>query len=163
MKLTAIQLISIVAFSFVLFGIIIKLCAFFDIGQDVYGFYLAFFAFIIISLMILPSDYMKLNDESPQPSEPASKKDAPSAPSAPSVPSTPTSKKGESKSKSSIPYNVSSDISSTISSDISSTAKSTGPSSENKSKPQLSKETNLGINFLGTIADLVTSVFIKQT
>jgi len=64
MKLTFRQLMGTVAFSIVLIYIIIKICAFFGIGQDVYGFYLAFFAFIILSLMILPSDYMSLKDES---------------------------------------------------------------------------------------------------
>lgn len=43
--------------------IIVQLCAFFDVGEDVYGFYLAFYVFIILSLIVLPNDYLKLNGE----------------------------------------------------------------------------------------------------
>jgi len=56
-------LFTIVCISIFLMYIIVQLCAFFDVGEDVYGFYLAFYVFIILSLIVLPNDYLKLNGE----------------------------------------------------------------------------------------------------
>jgi len=78
-------LLLTIGFSMVIISIIVTLCSFFGAGQDVYGFYIAFFVFIIVTIIVLPNDYnhITLPSSSPTPSAPQAPAPAPPAPSAP--------------------------------------------------------------------------------
>lgn len=55
MKLNSI--ITIIGVSLLLFYGIIKILEFYGIGINVYGSYIAFYIFILISILILPNNY----------------------------------------------------------------------------------------------------------
>lgn len=48
-------ILSIIGFSWILIYIIIQILTFYGIGSNVYGVYLAFFIFIILSIVVLPN------------------------------------------------------------------------------------------------------------
>jgi hypothetical protein len=54
------SLLILIGSSIVIIVILMKIFAFFSIGEDVYGFYLAFFVFIVLSIIILPNHYQEL-------------------------------------------------------------------------------------------------------
>jgi hypothetical protein len=51
--------ITLIGLSVVFFYSIIQILKFYGIGEDVYGVYLLFYAFLVISILILPNDYPK--------------------------------------------------------------------------------------------------------
>jgi hypothetical protein len=52
--------ITLLGLAMVFFYSLIQIFAFYGISEDVYGVYLLFYIFIIISLFILPNDYPKV-------------------------------------------------------------------------------------------------------
>lgn len=46
--------ITLICFSLLIFYCLIQILSFYGIGQDVYGPYLLFYIFLLISIMILP-------------------------------------------------------------------------------------------------------------
>jgi len=53
-------LLTIIGFSSIMIYIIIQILNFYGVGSNVYGIYLAFFVFILLSLVILPNNYPTL-------------------------------------------------------------------------------------------------------
>lgn len=51
--------ITLIGISIILFYSIIQMLKFYGVGEDVYGVYLLFYIFIIISILVLPNDYSK--------------------------------------------------------------------------------------------------------
>jgi hypothetical protein len=51
--------ITLIGLSIVFLYSLIQILKFYGIGEDVYGVYILFYIFIIISVMILPNDYPK--------------------------------------------------------------------------------------------------------
>ena len=51
--------ITLIGISIILFYSIIQMLKFYGVGEDVYGVYLLFYIFIIISILVLPNDYPK--------------------------------------------------------------------------------------------------------
>jgi len=49
--------ITLIGISIVFFYSITQILKFYGVGEDVYGVYILFYIFIIISILILPSDY----------------------------------------------------------------------------------------------------------
>lgn len=49
--------ITLIGMSVVFFYTLIQILKFYGIGEDVYGVYILFYIFIIISILILPNDY----------------------------------------------------------------------------------------------------------
>jgi hypothetical protein len=58
MKLSSI--ISILGVSILLFYAIVNILNFYGISESVYGIYLLFYVFMIVSMIVLPNDYPKL-------------------------------------------------------------------------------------------------------
>ena len=54
------DLITMLGVSILLFYSIINILQFYGIGENVYGIYVMFYIFIVISILVLPSDYPKL-------------------------------------------------------------------------------------------------------
>jgi hypothetical protein len=52
--------ITLIGLSIILFYSITQILKFYGIGEDVYGLYVLFYIFIIISILILPGDYPKI-------------------------------------------------------------------------------------------------------
>jgi hypothetical protein len=52
--------ITLIGFSIILFYCVSQILNFFGIGQEVYGAYVLFYAFLIICILILPHDYPKV-------------------------------------------------------------------------------------------------------
>lgn len=50
------NIITILGISTIFFYSIIQVLKFYGIGEEVYGYYLIFYVFMIISIIILPSD-----------------------------------------------------------------------------------------------------------
>jgi hypothetical protein len=51
--------ITLLGLSIIFFYCLIQILNFYGVGQDVYGVYILFYIFIIISILILPNDYPK--------------------------------------------------------------------------------------------------------
>ena len=51
--------ITLIGISIILFYSIIQMLKFYGVSEDVYGVYLLFYIFIIISILVLPNDYPK--------------------------------------------------------------------------------------------------------
>jgi len=54
------RLITIIGFSILIIYIVIQLFNFYGVGQDVYGIYLSFLIFLIITSFVLPTKYPKI-------------------------------------------------------------------------------------------------------
>jgi hypothetical protein len=54
------RLITIIGFAILIIYIVIQLFNFYGVGQDVYGIYLSFLIFLIISSFVLPTKYPSL-------------------------------------------------------------------------------------------------------
>ncbi len=52
--------VTLIGLSIILFYSITQILKFYGIGEDVYGVYILFYIFIIISILILPNDYPKI-------------------------------------------------------------------------------------------------------
>jgi len=51
------RLITIIGFTILIIYIVIQLFNFYGVGQDVYGIYLSFLIFLIITSFVLPTKY----------------------------------------------------------------------------------------------------------
>lgn len=51
------NIITLIGVSVLFFYSIIQILKFYDIGIEVYGYYLIFYIFIIISIIVLPNKY----------------------------------------------------------------------------------------------------------
>ena len=51
--------ITLVGISIIFFYSLTQIMKFYGIGEDVYGVYVLFYIFIIISIIVLPNDYPK--------------------------------------------------------------------------------------------------------
>jgi len=51
--------ITLLGLSIIFFYSLTQILNFFGIGEDVYGVYILFYIFIIISILVLPNDYPK--------------------------------------------------------------------------------------------------------
>jgi len=49
--------ITLLGFSFIFLYSLIQIFKFYGIGQEIYGIYLVFYIFIVISIIVLPNDY----------------------------------------------------------------------------------------------------------
>jgi hypothetical protein len=54
------KIITMIGFTLIFFYIIVQILKFYEIGSDVYGVYLAFYIFLLISVLVLPSAYPHL-------------------------------------------------------------------------------------------------------
>ena len=54
------RLITIIGFTILIIYIVIQLFNFYGVGQDVYGIYLSFLIFLIITSFVLPTKYPKI-------------------------------------------------------------------------------------------------------
>lgn len=52
--------ITLIGISIIFFYSITQMLKFYGVGEDIYGVYVLFYIFIIISILILPNDYPKL-------------------------------------------------------------------------------------------------------
>jgi hypothetical protein len=57
MALSFTNLLTIVGFSMLFTYVITNLLEFYGIGSDVYGSYIGFYLFLLISIVVLPRDY----------------------------------------------------------------------------------------------------------
>jgi hypothetical protein len=53
------NIITLLGISILIFYSLIQILKFYGVGSDVYGIYLYFYIFIIISILILPNQYPK--------------------------------------------------------------------------------------------------------
>jgi len=51
--------ITLIGISIIFFYSITQMLQFYGVGEDVYGVYVLFYIFIILSILILPNDYPK--------------------------------------------------------------------------------------------------------
>ena len=51
--------ITLIGISIIFFYSLTQIMKFYGVGEDVYGIYLLFYIFIVISTLILPNDYPK--------------------------------------------------------------------------------------------------------
>ena len=51
--------ITLLGLSIVFFYSLTQILSFYGIGEDVYGVYILFYIFIVISILVLPNDYPK--------------------------------------------------------------------------------------------------------
>jgi hypothetical protein len=56
----AISNITLLGVSLIFFYSISKILNFYSVGEEVYGYYLIFYAFMLISILILPNEYPKV-------------------------------------------------------------------------------------------------------
>ena len=56
----AINNITLLGISLIFFYSISQILKFYGVGEEVYGYYLIFYAFMILSILILPNDYPKV-------------------------------------------------------------------------------------------------------
>ncbi len=56
----AINNITLLGVSLIFFYSISKILNFYGVGEEVYGYYLIFYAFMLISILILPNEYPKV-------------------------------------------------------------------------------------------------------
>jgi hypothetical protein len=54
------NIITLIGISIIMFYIAIQILNFYGIGPEVYGAYLLFYSFIIVSILILPNNYSKI-------------------------------------------------------------------------------------------------------
>ena len=54
------SIITILGVSILLFYTIVTILKFYGINESIYGTYLLFYIFIILSILVLPSDYPKV-------------------------------------------------------------------------------------------------------
>jgi len=54
------NIITLVGISIIFFYSLTQIFKFYGIGEDVYGVYLLFYIFIILSIVILPNEYPKI-------------------------------------------------------------------------------------------------------
>lgn len=54
------NIITLIGFSIIFFYSLTQILKFYGIGDDVYGVYLLFYIFIIITIIILPNNYPKI-------------------------------------------------------------------------------------------------------
>jgi hypothetical protein len=54
------NIITLIGLSVILFYSITQILKFYGIGEDIYGVYVLFYIFIIISIIILPNNYPKI-------------------------------------------------------------------------------------------------------
>jgi len=52
-KMTLTKIISIVLITYIMYYIISQILNFYGIGQNVYGIYLSFYAFLVLSVIVL--------------------------------------------------------------------------------------------------------------
>jgi hypothetical protein len=52
--------ITLIGLSIILLYSLTQILKFYGIGEDVYGVYVLFYIFIIISIIVLPNDYPKI-------------------------------------------------------------------------------------------------------
>ena len=51
--------ITLLGISLIFFYSISQILKFYGVGEEVYGYYLIFYAFMILTILILPNDYPK--------------------------------------------------------------------------------------------------------
>jgi hypothetical protein len=51
--------ITLIGISIIFFYSLTQILKFYGVGEDVYGVYLLFYIFIIVSILVLPNDYPK--------------------------------------------------------------------------------------------------------
>lgn len=51
--------ITLIGLSVIFFYSLIQIFSFYEIGEDVYGAYLFFYIFMIVSILVLPNSYPK--------------------------------------------------------------------------------------------------------
>ena len=56
----AISNITLLGVSLIFFYTISKILNFYGVGEEVYGYYLIFYAFMLVSILILPNEYPKV-------------------------------------------------------------------------------------------------------
>ena len=56
----AINNITLLGLSLIFFYSISQILKFYGVGEEVYGYYLIFYAFMLLSTLILPNDYPKV-------------------------------------------------------------------------------------------------------
>ena len=54
------NVITLLGLSIILFYSITQILKFYGIGEDVYGVYILFYIFIVLTIIILPNDYPKV-------------------------------------------------------------------------------------------------------
>jgi hypothetical protein len=52
--------ITLLGISLIFFYSISQILKFYGVGEEVYGYYLIFYAFMILTILILPNDYPKV-------------------------------------------------------------------------------------------------------
>jgi hypothetical protein len=56
----AISNITLLGVSLIFFYTISKILNFYGVGEEVYGYYIIFYAFMLVSILILPNEYPKV-------------------------------------------------------------------------------------------------------
>ena len=56
----AINNITLLGISLIFFYSVSQILKFYGVGEEVYGYYLIFYAFMILSILILPNEYPKV-------------------------------------------------------------------------------------------------------
>jgi hypothetical protein len=56
----AINNITLLGISVIFFYSVSQILKFYGIGEEVYGYYLIFYAFMLLSILILPNEYPKV-------------------------------------------------------------------------------------------------------
>jgi hypothetical protein len=56
----AINNITLLGISLIFFYSISQILKFYGVGEEVYGYYLIFYAFMLLSILILPNEYPKV-------------------------------------------------------------------------------------------------------
>jgi hypothetical protein len=56
----AISNITLLGVSLIFFYSLIQILKFYGIGEEVYGYYLIFYVFMLLSIIILPNEYPKV-------------------------------------------------------------------------------------------------------
>ena len=52
--------ITLLGISLILFYSLTQILKFYGVGEEVYGYYLIFYVFILLSILILPNEYPKV-------------------------------------------------------------------------------------------------------
>jgi len=52
--------ITLLGISLIFFYSLIQILKFYGVGEEVYGYYLIFYAFMLLSIIILPNEYPKV-------------------------------------------------------------------------------------------------------
>jgi len=56
----AISNITLLGISLIFFYSLTQILKFYGVGEEVYGYYLIFYTFMLLSILILPNDYPKV-------------------------------------------------------------------------------------------------------